>query len=93
MRGAVPATLPPRPGTQVPAGVERPLVLTLLLACAAVSSGKGARRRGGCGRPEDPGAGREGERRSQGKGAPEQPRARRGGGSAGPRREWRSAGA
>ncbi|XP_036169331.1 keratinocyte-associated transmembrane protein 2 [Myotis myotis] len=38
MTGAVRAKLPPRPGTQAPAGLERLLVLTLLLACATVSS-------------------------------------------------------
>ncbi|XP_070271104.1 keratinocyte-associated transmembrane protein 2 [Myotis yumanensis] len=38
MSGAVRAKLPPRPGPQAPAGLERPLVLTLLLACATVSS-------------------------------------------------------
>ncbi|XP_006753626.1 PREDICTED: keratinocyte-associated transmembrane protein 2 [Myotis davidii] len=38
MSGAVRAKLPPRPGAQAPAGLERPLVLTLLLACATVSS-------------------------------------------------------
>ncbi|KAM5301805.1 keratinocyte-associated transmembrane protein 2 [Glossophaga mutica] len=38
MSGAVRAKLPPRPGTQVPGGLERPLVLALLLASATVSS-------------------------------------------------------
>ncbi|XP_036985809.2 keratinocyte-associated transmembrane protein 2 [Artibeus jamaicensis] len=38
MSGALRAKLPPRPGTQVPGGLERPLVLALLLASATVSS-------------------------------------------------------
>lgn len=79
MSGAVPAKLPPRPGTPGPAGVERPLVLTLLLACAAVTSGKGARRRGGCGDPGTRGA-------RAGNGASEKLRSGWAGGSAGPRR-------
>ncbi|KAM7140459.1 keratinocyte-associated transmembrane protein 2 [Molossus nigricans] len=37
MRGAVQTKLQPGPGIQVPGGLERPLVLTLLLASAAVS--------------------------------------------------------
>ncbi|XP_036906361.1 keratinocyte-associated transmembrane protein 2 [Sturnira hondurensis] len=38
MSGTVRAKLPPRPGTQVPGCLERPLVLALLLASATVSS-------------------------------------------------------
>ena len=41
MSGVVRAKLPPRLRVQAPGGLQRPRILTLLLASATVSSGKG----------------------------------------------------